>query len=103
MSKEEKIIVRILGKGQYSISKELLKDLNRLDNRAVRLLKKDGDEDKLRTIISEMIKLVRSNGRKINPKRIVPSQFVIPNEDITLEEAKQIFQGEGIIPEDMVS
>jgi hypothetical protein len=103
LSKEEKIIVRILGKGQYSISKELLKDLNRLDNRAVRLLKKDGDEDKLRAIISEMIKLVRSNGRKINPKRIVPSQFVIPNEDVTLEEAKQIFQGEGIIPEDMVS
>ncbi|GIU71734.1 MAG: hypothetical protein KatS3mg003_1213 [Candidatus Nitrosocaldaceae archaeon] len=103
MSKEEKIIVRILGKGQYSISKELLKDLNRLDNRAVRLLKKDGDEDKLRAIISEMIKLVRSNGRKINPKRIIPSQFVIPNEDITLEEAKQIFQGEGIIPEEMVS
>lgn len=103
MSKEEKIIVRILGKGQYSISKELLKDLNRLDNRAVRLLKKDGDEEKLRAIINEMIKLVRSNGRKINPKRIVPSQFVIPNEDITLEEAKQIFQGEGIIPEEMVS
>ena len=98
----DKIIVRILGKGQYSISKDLLKQLNNLDNRAVRLLKKDGDEEKLRAIVKEMVKLVRSNGRKISAKRIVPSRFVIPDEDITLEEAKHIFQGEGIIPEEMV-
>lgn len=100
--KSDKIIVRILGRGQYSISKDLLKELNKLDNRAVRLLKNNGDEEKLRTIVKEMIKLVRSNGRKINAKRIVPSSFVIPDEDVTIEEAKHIFQGEGIIPEDMV-
>ncbi len=101
---EDKLIIRILGKGQYAVSKDILKQLNNLDNKAVRLLKNSNkDEDKLRTIIKEMHKLIKSNGRKINAKRIIPSDFVIPNEDITLEEAEHIFQGEGIIPEEVVS
>lgn len=99
----EKVIVRILGKGQYSIDKSLLKELNRLDNRIVRLLKGNGDEEKLRSLVREMIKLIKSNGKRVNVKRIVPSTLVIPDEYITLEEARHIFQGEGIIEEDLVS
>ncbi|MEM2855773.1 MAG: hypothetical protein QW416_01545 [Candidatus Nitrosocaldaceae archaeon] len=101
--KSENIIVRILGKGQYTVSKDILKELNNIDNRIVRLLKKDGEEEKLRELVREMIKLVKSNGKKVNNKRILPSSIAIPNEDITLAEAKKIFQGEGIISEELVS
>lgn len=103
MLKSENIIVRILGKGQYTVSKDILKELNNIDNRIVRLLKKNGDEEKLRELVREMIKLVKSNGKKVNNKRILPSSIAIPNEDITLAEAKKIFQGEGIISEELVS
>jgi hypothetical protein len=100
--KDEEIIVRILGKGQYVISKDILVELNKLDNSIVELLKNNENEDRLREIIRKMVRLVIDNGKKLDPKTIMPSMFVIPDDDITLEEAKEIFEGEGIIPEDIL-
>ncbi len=100
--KDDEIVIRVLGKGQYVVSKDILAELNKLDNNIVELLKSNGDEERLREIIRKMIRLVVDNGKKLDPKTITSSMFVIPDDEITLEEAKEIFEGEGIIPEDIL-
>ncbi len=100
--KDDEIIIRVLGKGQYVVSKDILVELNKLDNSIVELLKSNGDEERLREMIRKMIRLVVDNGKKLDPKTITSSMFVIPDDEITLEEAKEIFEGEGIIPEDIL-
>ena len=42
---------------------------------------------------------VRKNGKKIPDEIIKPSDLIIPPADITLEEARDIFKGEGLIPD----
>jgi len=40
---------------------------------------------------------VRKNGKKIPDEIIKPSDLIIPPADLTLEEAKKIFKGDGLI------
>src|SRR3989304_1332412 len=42
---------------------------------------------------------VRKNGKKIPDEIIKPSDLIIPPADITLEAARDIFKGEGLIPD----
>ncbi|MBA3283648.1 MAG: hypothetical protein H0U27_01130, partial [Nitrosopumilus sp.] len=41
--------------------------------------------------------IVEEKGNAIESKEIVQSDVVIPGQDITLEEARKLFKGEGII------
>lgn len=99
----ERIVVRLMGEGQYYIDRELLREINSIDNRLVRLLKDAGvDESMVRESIAAMRMLVKRKGRKVKDDLIVPSHIIIPYADITVEEARKVFEGEGLIPEGML-
>jgi len=42
---------------------------------------------------------VKREANPLHPSTIVPSDIIIPPADLSLEEAKKIFKGEGIIPD----
>jgi hypothetical protein len=44
-----------------------------------------------------MISLIKWNGQPPDDKEIVKSDTIIPNSDVSLEEATQIFKEEGLI------
>jgi hypothetical protein len=50
-------------------------------------------------LLSEMISRVKREATPLDPEEIVESNVIIPPEDLSLEEAKKIFTGEGIIPD----
>ena len=46
-----------------------------------------------------MLDHVRANATEVPLEELVESDIVLPEPDITLEEAAQLFTGEGIVPD----
>jgi len=106
---KDNIIVRVSGQGQFKVNREIMDRINDIDNSIVSLLENaDTDVDansikvkqkELNEKINEIINLIRTNGMPLDDKEITQSQIMIPNPDISVDEAKKIFRGEGIIDE----
>jgi hypothetical protein len=92
------MIVRISGEGQYRLPDEDATRLNELDNRAVQAVE-SGDETGFRELWSQMLQLVESDGRPLENDELVESDVILPPRDITFEEARGEFSGEGLIPD----
>jgi hypothetical protein len=46
-----------------------------------------------------MWKLVQTEGTRLADEDLRPSDVVIPPADLTLEETRQLFSGDGLIPD----
>jgi PspAA-like protein len=42
---------------------------------------------------------VRSRGEKLDDADLTPSDAIIPPEDLSLDEARELLEGEGLIPD----
>ena len=92
------MIVRILSEGQFKLPDDVQTQLNEIDNEAVSAVEA-GDEARFQELFNKMIQLVESGGEPIADDELVESQVIIPPRDLTFEEAKGEFTGEGIIPD----
>ena len=92
------VIVRLMGEGQYQVSDELRERLEALDEEAMAALA-DEDEGELDAKLDEMAELVRREGERLPDEDLRPSDAVIPPSDLTLEETRQLFSEEGLIPD----
>jgi PspA-Associated protein len=92
------VIVRLLTEGQYEVSEEVRDRLNELDNSAIEALDRD-DEAELDARLDQMWKLVQTEGTRLADEDLRPSDVVIPPADLTLEETRQLFSGDGLIPD----
>jgi hypothetical protein len=91
------MIVRIATEGQYRVSSDLLDKLNELDNQLVQLVA-SADQDNFINVLGKMIGLVRKEGQLVADEELVASDVILPAPDTTLEEARGLFAGEGLIP-----
>ena len=92
------MIVRVSGEGQFRLPDEDAERLNELDNRAVSAVE-DGDETGFRELWSQMLEIVASDGNAVEDDELVESDVILPPRDITFEEAKGEFSGDGLIPD----
>jgi hypothetical protein len=92
------VIVRISGEGQFRLPDGDAERLNELDNRAVSAVEQD-DEAGFRELWSQMLELVASDGNALDDDELVQSDVILPPRDVTFEEAKGEFTGEGLIPD----
>ena len=92
------MIVRIAGEGQFSLPDEDEERLNELDNRAVAAAEQ-GDETGFRELWDQMLELVASDGNRIEDDELVESDVILPPRDISFDEARAEFSGEGLIPD----
>ena len=92
------MIVRIVADGQYEFPDEKGDQLNELDNQLVTVVE-SGDENQFNDLWGKMVELVRSSGSPLPDEELLPSDVILPPEDITLAEAAQEFTGEGLIPD----
>lgn len=91
------MIVRISTEGQYRLDSELLDTLNEHDNKLVDIIA-DGDEAGFKTTFANMLALIREHGAKVEPEEIVESDVILPPPDLTFDEARKLFTGDGVIP-----
>ena len=92
------MIVRLMAEGQYRLDDNALSRLNELDERAQEALDRD-DEPELDRYLDEMAGLVRREGEKVPDAEIAASDAIIPPSDLSLEETKQFFSEQGLIPD----
>ena len=91
------MIVRIATEGQFTVASGILDQLNDLDNKLVQVVA-NGTQDSFRDLLGQMLGLVRQQGQPVPADELVPSDVFLPAPDTTLEEARGLFVGEGLIP-----
>ena len=92
------MIVRLMGEGQYRIDADVAEALNELDDQAAQAVEA-GDEENLRRLLGLMASTVRDRGERLDDADLSPSEGIVPPEDLSLEEARELFSGEGLIPD----
>jgi hypothetical protein len=92
------VIVRLMGEGQYRIDDGLRERLNELDGRAGEAMERE-DEKELDARLQEMWDLVQSEGDPLPADDLSPSDVLIPPADLTLEETRELFGENGLIPD----
>jgi chromosome condensin MukBEF complex kleisin-like MukF subunit len=92
------VIVRIMGEGQYRVSDDQSALLNELDEQAAHALER-GEEEDFRRLVRELADAVRANGERLEDADLSASDGIVPPDDLSLDEARELFEGEGLIPD----
>ncbi len=92
------MIVRIAGEDQFRLPDGDADRLNKLDNEAVAAVE-DGDEDRFHAVFEEMLDLVRRAGTALDEDELEESDVILPPPDLTFDEARHEFTGDGLIPD----
>lgn len=92
------MIVRVMGEGQYTVDDSAVEGLNELDNQVVAAVEA-GDEENVRRLLAMMASAVREQGEKLPDEALDPSDLVVPPDDLSLDEARELFSGDGLIPD----
>jgi hypothetical protein len=90
------MIVRILGIGQFRLDDRHLDSLNKVDNRIVEHVSK-GDQKEFRKDLAKLISIIKELGKPLDPAEIIPSEIIVPPEDMSFAEAKSIVSPPGLI------
>ena len=92
------MIVRLMGEGQYRLDDDLLGRLNELDNSAVDAVQAE-DEATFRERLEQLASTIRGEGERLDDAELAPSDLIVPPPDLTMDEARELFAGEGLIPD----
>ena len=92
------MIVRLMGEGQYRVDDSVIDGLNELDAQVEQAVQQ-GDEEGLRRLLATMASSVRERGERLADDDLSASDLIIPPDDLSLEEAQELFSGEGLIPD----
>lgn len=91
------MIVRISTEGQYELSGDDAAELDRLDNEAVDACKV-GNEAGFGESYARLLRFIRARGTTVAEDHLGASDLILPPPDVTLEEARSEFSGEGLLP-----
>lgn len=84
------MIIRILAEGQYSLEGKALTELDAMDDFLLDAISA-GDEKQFASHLQRVVELIRTKGEKIADEELVESDLVIPDPEISLEEARDLF------------
>jgi hypothetical protein len=87
-----------MGEGQWRVDDSVSVRLNELDDELAKAVEA-GDEAALWHGLQALADTVRSNGERLDDADLTPSDAIIPPEDLSLEEARELLEGEGLIPD----
>ena len=89
-----------MGHGQFSVDHKILQRLNEIDDLLVQLVSADRpDDNEFKKHLVELTKIVEQNGKQLDSKEIIQSDIILPSADLSVDEAKRLFTGEGVVPE----
>ena len=91
------MIIRITSEDQFNLPGSFVDQLNEIDNELVEAVEA-ADRSSYNTLLKKMLDLVRTEGSPLTVDEIVESDLILPESDLTLEEAQVLFVGEGLLP-----
>ena len=92
------MIVRIFTEGQYRLPDDQREELDKLDNDVIDVCR-NGDEQHFRESYDRLLEFIRSNGQRLSDDELAGSDLMLPPPDVTFDEAKAEFTGEGLLPD----
>ena len=91
------MIVRISGEGQYNIDDAATAELNRLDSELEAAVNRD-DETAFTAALHGLLDQVRAQGSPLPSDTLEPSDLILPPEDASMDEVREMLTEEGLIP-----
>jgi hypothetical protein len=91
------VIVRIATEGQYELDEDDKPAFDELDNEVVTACQAD-DNERFHSSFDRLLELVRTKGKPVGEDQLVGSDLILPPPDVSLDEARKEFTGEGLIP-----
>ncbi len=92
------MIIRIFSDGQYRVPEDAVARLQELDVKTVEAAD-TGDGAAFGAAYATLINHIHTTSERLADDELVPSDLMLPPADITLEEAREEFTGEGLIPD----
>ncbi len=92
------MIIRVMGEGQWRVDDGLQADLNVIDDEVGAALAA-GDQAAMSEALGRLAETVRNAGTRLDDTDLSPSDAVVPPQDLTLDEARELLEGEGLIPD----
>jgi PspAA-like protein len=92
------VIVRLMGEGQFRVADSDVDELNGIDNAAAAAVEV-GDEAGFRLRLEELHEKVREVGEPLELSDLSSSDLIVPPVDLSLDEARELFSGDGLIPD----
>lgn len=91
------MIVRISGEGQFSIDDAATAELNRLDSQLEAAVNRN-DEAAFTAALHGLLEQVRARGSALPADTLEPSDLILPPEDASMDEVRELLTEEGLIP-----
>ena len=91
------MIVRISGEGQFSIDDAATSELNRLDSELETAVNRN-DEAAFTAALHGLLEQVRARGSALPADTLEPSDLILPPEDASMDEVREMLTEEGLIP-----
>lgn len=91
------MIVRISGEGQFSIDDAATAELNRLDSELEAAVDRN-DEAAFSAALHGLLEQVRAQGSALPADTLEPSDLILPPEDASMDEVREMLTEEGLIP-----
>ena len=91
------MIVRISGEGQFSIDDAATAELNRLDSELEAAVNRN-DEAAFTAALHGLLEQVRAQGSPLPADTLEPSDLILPPEDASMDEVREMLTEEGLIP-----
>ena len=90
------MIVRIQGEGQWELSGSQIDRLDKFDDEIVQVIG-DHSHERFHALLLAMLNFVRDEGRRLPDDEISESDLILPPADSSMDEVRDLFQGEGLI------
>ncbi|MFI0257522.1 hypothetical protein ACH4OW_00560 [Streptomyces sp. NPDC017056] len=91
------MIVRIMGEGQVRLDDAHFAELNKLDDELLDEME-SGDQEGFRRTLGALLDAVRRLGTPLPDDSLEPSELILPAEDASLDEVRQMLSDDGLIP-----
>ncbi|MEU5535894.1 hypothetical protein [Streptomyces sp. NPDC020362] len=91
------MIVRIMGEGQVKLDDSHFVELNKLDDELLAEME-SGDEEGFRRTLAALLDSVRRLGAPLPDDALEPSELILPTDDASLSEVRQMLNDDGLIP-----
>jgi hypothetical protein len=91
------VIVRISGEGQFSIDDAATAELNRLDSELEAAVNRN-DEAAFTAALHGLLDHVRARGSALAADTLEESDLILPPEDASMDEVREMLTEEGLIP-----
>ena len=91
------MIIRIMGEGQLKLEDSAVDELNKLDADLEKAVE-SSDQAAFGPALRALLARAREVGVELPPDAIEPCELILPREDATIDEVRELMTDGGLIP-----